>query len=154
VAIKFLTPRALAEPDVVDRFAREARAVVRLRSQHVARVRDVGKLPGGDPFIVMEFLEGTELRQLLHQSPHITAGALVDLILQACEGLAEAHHYGIIHRDIKPSNLFITRHTDGSPLLKVLDFGVSKTTGAVDLTSTNSWMGTPSYMSPEQMRSS
>jgi serine/threonine-protein kinase len=154
VAIKFLTPNAQTDPGVLSRFVREAKAVVRLRSQHVARVRDVGNLPGGDPFIVMDFLEGVELREMF-TGPRLAPGALVDLVLQACEGLAEAHAHGIIHRDIKPSNLFVTRQVDGTPLLKVLDFGISKTSiDTVHLTHTNSWMGTPSYMSPEQMRSS
>jgi serine/threonine-protein kinase len=153
VAIKFLTPRALTEPDAVQRFVREAKAAVRLRSEHIARVRDVGLLPGGDPYIVMEFLDGVELRELL-SGPRMAPDALVDLVLQACEGLAEAHAIGIVHRDIKPSNLFVTRHSDGTPHVKVLDFGVSKVPlDDVHLTGTNSWMGTPAYMSPEQMRS-
>ena len=153
VAIKFLTPRALAEPDAVQRFVREAKAAVRLRSEHIARVRDVGLLPGGDPYIVMEYLDGVELRQLF-SGPRLAPAALVDLILQACEGLAEAHAHGIVHRDIKPSNLFVVTQVDGTPLVKVLDFGVSKVPlDDLNLTGTNSWMGTPAYMSPEQMRS-
>lgn len=153
VAIKFLTPRALAEPDAVQRFVREAKAAVRLRSEHIARVRDVGMLPGGDPYIVMEYLDGVELRHLF-SGPRLAPPALVDLILQACEGLAEAHSHGIVHRDIKPSNLFIVTQVDGAPHVKVLDFGVSKVPlDDLNLTGTNSWMGTPAYMSPEQMRS-
>jgi serine/threonine-protein kinase len=153
VAIKFLTPKAMGDSDVVSRFVREARAVVRLRSQHIVRVRDVGNLPGGDPFIVMDFLEGVELREL-YAGPRLAPGAIVDLLLQACEGLAEAHAHGIVHRDIKPANLFVTKQFDGMPLVKVLDFGVSKASDNLHLTGTSSWMGTPSYMSPEQMRSS
>jgi len=153
VAIKFLTPRALTEPDAVQRFVREAKAAVRLRSEHIARVRDVGLLPGGDPYIVMEYLDGVELRQLF-SGPRLAPSALVDLILQACEGLAEAHSLGIVHRDIKPSNLFVVSQLDGAPHVKVLDFGVSKVPlDDLHLTGTNSWMGTPAYMSPEQMRS-
>src|SRR5688572_1479547 len=154
VAIKFLTPGSVTEPEAVSRFVREAKAVVRLRSEHVARVRDVGTLPSGDPYIVMEFLDGVELRDMMR--PRLAASALVDLLIQACEGLAEAHALGIVHRDLKPSNLFVVKHADGTPLLKVLDFGVSKSPldGGQHLTGTSSWMGTPSYMSPEQMRSS
>ncbi|TMQ17327.1 MAG: serine/threonine protein kinase, partial [Deltaproteobacteria bacterium] len=118
------------------------------------RVMDVGTTPEGVPFMVMEFLDGNDLNQILrHHGPQQPA-IVVDLILQACEGIAEAHALGIIHRDIKPSNFFITRRPDGSMLLKILDFGISKTAfGYDELTGTQTVIGTPSYMAPEQMKS-
>jgi serine/threonine protein kinase len=153
VAMKFLLPEVLANKQVVQRFLREAQAAVRLRSEHVARVLDVGSLETGAPYIVLEYLEGTDLSKF--PQSQLTVGGIVDLMLQACEALAEAHSLGIVHRDIKPANFFITRRADGTLLLKVLDFGISKipTTNG-QLTATQTVMGTPAYMSPEQMRSS
>ena len=153
VAIKILLPQMVESQSTVARFLREAQATVRLRSEHIARVMDVGTLPDGTPFIVMEYLDGFDLNQILrHHGPQL-AQPVVDLILQACEGLAEAHSVGIVHRDIKPSNFFITRRPDGSTLLKILDFGISKTPAELsELTGTQTVIGTPTYMAPEQMR--
>ncbi|HEY0478368.1 MAG TPA: serine/threonine-protein kinase [Kofleriaceae bacterium] len=153
VAMKFLLPEVLANQQVVQRFLREAQAAVRLRSEHVARVIDVGALDSGAPYMVLEYLEGSDLS--MFPRSQLSVGAIIDLMLQACEALAEAHSLGIVHRDIKPANFFITRGADGRLLLKVLDFGISKTpvTGH-QLTATQAVMGTPAYMSPEQMRSS
>jgi eukaryotic-like serine/threonine-protein kinase len=153
VAMKFLLPEVLANQQVVERFLREAQAAVRLRSEHVARVIDVGSLETGAPYIVLEYLEGTDLSKFPRSQ--LTVGGIIDLMLQACEALAEAHSLGIVHRDIKPANFFITRRADGTLLLKVLDFGISKvSTMNGQLTATQAVMGTPAYMSPEQMRSS
>jgi eukaryotic-like serine/threonine-protein kinase len=154
VAMKFLLPEVLANPQVVPRFLREAQAAVRLRSEHVARVIDVGTLDTGAPYMVLEYLDGTDLSHFPRQQ--LTVGVIVDLVLQACEALADAHALGIVHRDIKPANFFVTQRTDGSLLLKVLDFGISKAGPANDsnMTGTQTVMGTPAYMSPEQMRSS
>src|SRR5262249_32134588 len=153
-AIKILLPQMAESESTVQRFLREAQATVKLRSEHCARVMDVGVTPEGAPFIVMEFLDGNDLNQILrHHGPQPPA-IVVDLMLQACEGLAEAHAIGIVHRDIKPSNFFITRRPDGSMLLKILDFGISKTPiGYDELTATHTVIGTPSYMAPEQMKS-
>ena len=153
VAIKILLPQMVESQSTVARFLREAQSTVKLRSEHIARVIDVGTMTDNTPFIVMEFLEGFDLNQILrHHGPQM-AQPVVDLILQACEGLAEAHSVGIIHRDIKPSNFFITRRPDGSNLLKILDFGISKTPAELtDLTGTQTVVGTPTYMAPEQMR--
>jgi serine/threonine protein kinase len=153
VAVKFLLPEVLSNHDIVHRFLREAQAAVRLKSEHVARVIDVGTLETGAPYMVLEYLDGTDLAHV--SRAHLTPGMVVDLILQACEALAEAHAIGIIHRDIKPANFFVTRRSDGSPVLKVLDFGISKAPVGAEgnLTATQSVMGTPAYMSPEQMRS-
>jgi serine/threonine-protein kinase len=153
VAMKFLLPEVLGNQELVQRFLREAQAAVRLRSEHVARVIDVGSLETGAPYMVLEYLEGTDLSSFPRSQ--LTVGGIIDLVLQACEGLAEAHSLGIVHRDIKPANFFITQRADGTRLLKVLDFGISKTlTTTGQLTATRTVMGTPAYMSPEQMRSS
>jgi serine/threonine protein kinase len=154
VAIKILLPGMVESQSTVQRFMREAQATVKLRSEHIARVMDVSTLPDGTPVLVMEYLEGYDLNQILrHHGPQLPQ-AVVDLMLQACEGIAEAHSLGIIHRDIKPSNFFITRRPDGSNLLKILDFGISKAgdSGISELTGTQTVIGTPTYMAPEQMQ--
>jgi len=157
VAIKFLLPNALENPEVVARFAREARAAVKIKSEHVARVIDVGELDSGAPYMVMEFLKGQDLQVRLRADGALPIENAVEYILQACEAIAEAHALGIIHRDLKPANLFIIRRRDGTESTKVLDFGISKTTGMAGsgpdaaMTSTQSMMGSPLYMSPEQM---
>src|SRR5205807_2652568 len=97
-----------------------------LKSKHVGQVIDVGTLENGAPYIVMEFLEGGDLSQWMQRSGPMPPSQAVDFLLQACEAIAEAHALGIVHRDLKPANLFITRNPDGSPLVKVLDFGISK----------------------------
>jgi serine/threonine-protein kinase len=154
VAIKLLLPEMAESASTVQRFLREAQATVKLRSEHIARVMDVGTTETGIPFMVMEFLDGNDLNQILrHHGPQAPA-IVVDLMLQACEGIAEAHALGITHRDIKPSNFFITRRPDGSMLLKILDFGISKTSiGYSELTGIETVLGTPAYMAPEQMKS-
>jgi serine/threonine-protein kinase len=156
VAIKLLLPGARDDDAMVQRFRREARAMVQLKSEHVTKVFDVGTLENGAPYMVMEYLEGKDLGQWLREQKRLEPGFAVDLMLQACEGLAEAHAAGIVHRDIKPANLFLTKGPDGTPLLKVLDFGIAKAPDAVneDFTSSQALMGTPIYMSPEQMHSS
>src|SRR5205085_442446 len=121
-----LLPEARQNAEAVARFLREARACVKLRSEHVGRVLDVGTLDDGAPYIVMEFLDGTDLGAILGARATLPIPTAADYILQACEGIAEAHANGIIHRDIKPANLFLTTANDGSPLIKVMDFGISK----------------------------
>lgn len=158
VAIKFVRPEALNNPESVERFLREARAAVRLRSEHVARVYDVGRLDTGEPFMVMEFLEGSDLGRMLATRGAPTMAESVEYVVQACEALVEAHACGIIHRDLKPQNLFVTRRMNGSPLVKLLDFGISKAMGPagigqLSLTSSTVVLGSPLYMSPETMRS-
>ncbi len=156
VAIKMLLPSATTSPDSVARFTREARAAVKVRGEHVSRILDVGELPSGAPFIVMEYLEGKDLAETLVAEGPLAADVAVGYVLQACEALAEAHAAGIVHRDIKPSNVFVTRGPDGSPLIKVLDFGISKARvtgeGATKgLTTTSSFIGSPVYAPPEQL---
>jgi eukaryotic-like serine/threonine-protein kinase len=155
VAIKFLLENASA--DIVSRFIREARAAVRLRSEHAARVLDVGDLPDGAPFMVMEYLEGNDLSHLVRSHGALPIADAVLYLLHACEAMAEAHSIGIIHRDLKPANLFLTRGADASQTIKVLDFGISKTLSdepdEMALTKSTSLLGSPLYMSPEQLRS-
>lgn len=159
VAIKFLLPQALAHEEAVARFAREARASVKIKSEHVARVSDVGTLDNGAPYMVMEFLEGQDLAAVVRGSGALTISTAVEYILQALEAIAEAHANGIVHRDLKPANLFLIRRADGSPCVKVLDFGISKMTSPGDsgsdlgMTRTHAIMGSPLYMSPEQLSS-
>ena len=159
VAIKFLLPQALAREDVVKRFLQEGQAAARLKSEHVARVHDVGKLAEGAPFLVMEYLDGRDLGQVLRDQGPLSVESSVDYVLQACEALAEAHAIGIIHRDLKPSNLFLIKRLDGTPSIKLIDFGISKVTlpgaeGAEgEMTATAVMMGSPLYMAPEQMAS-
>jgi serine/threonine-protein kinase len=154
LAIKVLSPEGEANPELIARFLREARAVVRLRGEHVAKVTDVGVLPHGRPFMVMEYLRGVDLADELKRRRHLAPGEAVDYLLQVCEALAEAHAHGIVHRDIKPANLFLTTRPDGTPLVKVLDFGISKApvSASEPVTKTDIVMGTAGYMSPEQMK--
>src|SRR5580698_576973 len=158
VAIKFVREDALGNEDAIERFLREARSAVRLKSDHVARVIDVGKLYSGAPYMVMEILDGDDLARVLESRGPMAPDAAVQLVLQACDAVAEAHAAGIVHRDLKPENLFLTQTVAGRPKLKVLDFGVSKSSGMTTggqgaLTRTRSMLGSPLYMSPEQMRS-
>lgn len=158
VAIKVLLPQALANPELVERFIREARASIKIKSEHVARVMDVCRLPSGTPYMVMEFLAGEDLARRLARSGALAVSEAVDLILQACEALAEAHVLGIVHRDLKPANLFLVEGVDGREIVKVLDFGISKIPvhggASASMTQTETRMGSPLYMSPEQMKSS
>lgn len=159
VALKFMLPDAAENASAVARFVREARAAVKLHSEHVGRVLDVGRLPSGIPYMVMEYLEGQDLSTMLDTWGALPIPSAVDYVVQACDAIAEAHSLGIVHRDLKPSNLFLALRSDGTGLIKVLDFGISKVTASgkehepVNITATSSLMGSPLYMSPEQMRS-
>ena len=157
VALKFLLPEAAERSDYRARFLREAQATAKLHSEHVARVIDVGTLEGDLPYMVMEYLEGEDLQAILRAKKRLSVREAIDLILQAMEGVAEAHAHGIVHRDLKPSNLFVSLTRGGERVVKVLDFGISKILTAgeepSDLTQTSSALGSPMYMSPEQVRS-
>jgi serine/threonine-protein kinase len=152
VAIKFLNQRGRENPDAVARFQREGRAAAKLRSKHVVRVMDVGALDDGQPYLVMELLEGRDLASVLKDGPLGVEEAL-DVMLQACDAVAEAHKAGIVHRDLKPGNIFLTTDNNGAKLVKVLDFGISKVDDdALSLTNTSEFLGSPLYMSPEHLR--
>jgi eukaryotic-like serine/threonine-protein kinase len=156
VALKFMLKEAMADRAHAERFLREAKAAVQLKSPHTARVLDVGRLKNDEPFMVMEYLEGRDLDAELRVRGPMPPIVAVNYILQVCEALAEAHGIGMIHRDVKLKNLFLTSMVDGRPLVKILDFGLAKQLGShgdVSLTATNSVFGSPQYMSPEQMRS-
>jgi eukaryotic-like serine/threonine-protein kinase len=141
------------------RFLREAMICARFVNDHVPRVFDLGHTPSGVPFFAMEHLEGEDLACLLARDP-VPPALAIELVLQACVAMQEAHAAGVIHRDLKPSNLFLVRRTDGKPLLKVLDFGISKVVAGHELGTSNSLtlpqaiLGSPTYMSPEQIRAS
>ncbi len=154
-ALKFLDARFLGNAEITERFTQEAKAACKIRSEHVARVYDVG-VHEGAPFFVMDHLQGRDLASVVNDSGPLRVDDAVEYVMQACEALAVAHCHGIVHRDIKPENLFLVER-EGLPIIKVLDFGISKValaggeppsrlTGELTL-------GTPCYMSPEQIRS-
>ncbi|HEY3818496.1 MAG TPA: protein kinase [Polyangiaceae bacterium] len=156
VAIKFPIAPIDDSSDLVSRWVREGRAAMRIRSQHVARVYDVGMLETGEPYLVMEYLVGRDLAAVLDDDGPLPVEEAVEYILQSTEALAEAHVQGIIHRDLKPSNLFLTRGADGAAIAKVLDFGTAKLLRVpleTPLTGPATVVGTPLFMAPEQMRS-
>jgi serine/threonine-protein kinase len=128
VALKFLRTDVMNDPDIVARFAHEAKAAVAIKSEHVARVFDVGSTPKGVPFLVMEYLEGHDLSSELATRGTLQVKEAVEYALQACDALAAAHAKNIVHRDIKPDNLFLVDTGDNIPVIKVLDFGISKAT--------------------------
>ena len=156
VAIKFPSSTAQRRDDTVERLLREGRAAMRIRSEHAAKVHDVGLHEGIGPYLVMEYLIGRDLGKVLAESGPISVTSAVEYVLQASEAVAEAHAKGIVHRDLKPSNLFLSRRADGAPLIKVIDFGLAKTSAEDRLSLTNSgaMLGSLLFMAPEQMRGS
>jgi serine/threonine-protein kinase len=179
VAIKVLRPDASARPASIARFVREARTTMKLRSDHIVRVFDVDMIHGALPYIVMEFLDGQDLARILEAEGPLPVGRAIEYLLQGCEGIAEAHALGVIHRDLKPANMFVAQGKDGAACVKLLDFGVSKASFLeldvgeetkpsserpivttpparpvpAEITHTNAQLGSPRYMSPEQIRS-
>ncbi len=160
VALKFLLSDIAANQEAVGRFLNEARAAAKIKSQHVCRIMDAEVTSDGLPFMVLEYLEGQDLAQVLESRGPLPFHEAVDYVLQALEPVHQAHNLGIVHRDLKPANLFLCQQPDGSPLVKVLDFGISKAQNPLgeaangSLTSTKAMLGSPLYMSPEQLRSS
>jgi serine/threonine-protein kinase len=155
VAIKLIRPEFAGDPMAVERLLREARAAASIQSEHVARVLDVGMLESGVPFIVMEYLEGDDLQTLIERDGPLPVADAVDVMLEACEAIAEAHRNGIVHRDIKPANVFLARLPGGRSSAKVVDFGISKVVGVLaiePLTQPSNVVGSLYHMAPEQMR--
>jgi serine/threonine-protein kinase len=152
VALKFLRPDLASDTEAIERFLEEARMAAGFRSEYVAHVLDYGH-HDGIPFMVAELLEGVDLWTVLDDRGALSVSDAADWVAQACAGLAEVHAAGIVHRDLKPENLFLARLPDGSNRVKLLDFGVSKRVGAGRcLTKPKKGVGSPLYMSPEQMR--
>jgi eukaryotic-like serine/threonine-protein kinase len=155
VAVKVLLADAAKGEGVIERFVREAQAAARLQSEHVARVFDAGSLENEVPFLVMEYLEGCDLEELLKLNGSLAVQDACDYVLQALAAIAQAHAVGIIHRDLKPANLFLALRPDGTNVIKILDFGISKQTTSVGrekaLTG-RAVLGSPAYMPPEQLR--
>ncbi|MDQ2647402.1 MAG: serine/threonine protein kinase, partial [Myxococcota bacterium] len=155
VAIKLVRPELAFDAEATARFLNEARTIAKLKGPHVARVLDSGCTEPGRPFMVLEYLEGSDLRKLLEVNSNLPVDSAVSLVLEAAEALAEAHASGIVHRDIKPENLFLAKNADGSVGLKVLDFGICKrqTEGSRSFTLRGRTLGSPHYMAPEQITS-
>jgi serine/threonine-protein kinase len=158
VALKLVLGSIAQNKEARDRFLNEARAAFGIQSEHIARVLDVGE-DGGRPFMVLEYLEGSDLAHIVEQRGPLPVQEAVDYVMQALDAIGQAHAKGIIHRDLKPANLFIVRGADGQGVVKVLDFGISKMTNPLapdsgGMTSTKAMLGSPYYMSPEQLRSS
>src|SRR5215510_6275537 len=160
VAIKVLHPGTAANTDAVQRFEREAQAAGRIGSDHIVEVIDLGNLPEGDRFMVMEFLDGENLSQRIQARGRLSPQEATSVMLQLLEGLGAAHGAGIIHRDLKPDNVYLVRSKRGqADFVKILDFGISKFNklnkdSGMSMTRTGAVMGTPYYMSPEQAKGS
>jgi serine/threonine protein kinase len=157
-ALKLLRPSVARDAVSAKRFLREAEVAGRIASPHVVSIPDMGRLATGTPFLVMEYLDGSTVEARLADGRHLPVAEACDLGLQAAEGLAAAHAMGVVHRDIKPANLFLTTAKSGRAVLKIVDFGVSKILDpeggeSASLTRTQTSLGSPLYMSPEQMRS-
>ena len=157
VAVKLLLGELVTSGEAQARFMNEARAAARIHGEHVARVLDIGQLPTGAPYMVLEYLEGADLAQIRQRRGTLTVPEVADYMLQALDALAQAHAAGIVHRDLKPANLFLAKRHDGTNVVKVLDFGISKNltpfgSSPQGMTNTRAILGSPEYMSPEQLR--
>jgi eukaryotic-like serine/threonine-protein kinase len=159
VALKFVTAERATDREAVGRLMREARATFRLRSEHTVRVHDVGELASGVVYIVMELLDGRDLKAELEDRGKLPEPEVVRLAFEACDALEEAHALGIVHRDLKPHNMFLAKTARGTTILKILDFGMSKLDpqhfdpNSGPLTRPETALGTPRYMAPEQWKS-
>jgi len=152
VVVKFLSEELAEDATSRTRFAREASAAAQVKSPHVVQMLDHGVTPEGSPYIVMEFLEGRDLKQELRHRGRLSAREVASMVDQLSRALDRAHEKGIIHRDIKPANIFLMDVGGGEPFVKLLDFGIAKATHAMTVTTTGDVVGTPMYMSPEQLQ--
>jgi serine/threonine-protein kinase len=158
VAVKFMSPALACVPAAVERFTREAKAAAHIRHPHVVQIFDSGAqshVAGGLPYMVMEYLEGEDLETRLHARGRLSLDDVATIVLQTSRALDKAHELGVVHRDIKPENIFLCEGNGDEPFVKVLDFGIAKTAndGNIRVTNTGATLGTPNYMSPEQMLS-
>jgi serine/threonine-protein kinase len=158
VAIKTLRAEFLAEPQVLSRFLDEARTCLRLVHPNIVRILECGAAEDGAPFLVMELLDGVPLGAYTQNGGRFPIAQAVPILQGILAGLAAAHSHGIVHRDLKPENVFLTRATNGTFVVKVLDFGIARVMdeagGMGSRTRTGMLLGTPAYMSPEQVKDS
>jgi serine/threonine protein kinase len=151
VAVKFMSGELVSNPECLGRFATEAKIAARIKSPHVVNIFDYATTPAGLPYIVMELLEGEDLEMRIRGGRTLSFEDSSRVLVQICKALAKAHGLGIVHRDIKPENVFLFEH-EGEIFVKVLDFGIAKDeTKMQSVTVAGTTMGTPSFMSPEQI---
>jgi tRNA A-37 threonylcarbamoyl transferase component Bud32 len=151
-AVKVMNPAYATDATVRERFRREAKSAQALSHPNVIEIFDQGEREDGTPYIVMELLEGHTLSVLIDEGA-IVAPRAIPLMIQMARGIARAHDLGVVHRDLKPDNIFICRRTDGSDLVKILDFGIARSRTDTRLTSQGELFGTPQYMAPERVMS-
>ncbi len=154
VAIKMLHKHMISSKDTLKRFQLEAQAASCLSLPNILTVYDFGLTNEGQPYMVMDYLEGTSLADVLEEEHHLLPDRAINIFVQACAGLAHAHQKGVLHRDIKPSNIMLVNFGDQADFVKIVDFGIAKllNQGVGELTKTGEVYGSPSYMSPEQCR--
>jgi serine/threonine-protein kinase len=156
LAVKLLHSEYARDPATVARFRREALATARIGNEHIVESVDMGSLPDGSVFIVLEFLDGREFEKTIAEEGPLSIARIADIGVQICEGLEAAHAAGIVHRDLKPANIYLVRRGSTSDFVKILDFGISKfqekdTSAQLQMTKTGAMIGTPYYMPPEQV---
>jgi serine/threonine-protein kinase len=156
IAIKVLAPQLSTQSELVRRFEREARAAALLGHKNVLVVHDLGMTEELQPYMVMEYLNGVSLAEMLEQNGRLSVADSLDIVSQICQGIGKAHQEGLVHRDLKPGNIMLVAEGEHTFTVKIVDFGLAKLIrpeGNENLTQSGSLMGTPSYMSPEQCRS-